>query len=117
MLSKSEIIRFSKLKQKKYRNSDKLFIAEGKRLIEEALKSKYIPKLISITEQFAQRERTFKDKLKKTQIRLEIVNERDIDKICSTKNPQGIFAVFEIPDKIDHVFVPEGYVTLFPVGG
>ena len=104
MLTKSEINLFSKLKQKKFRKTEKLFIAEGKRMLEEALKSNVDPKLISVTAQFAEREADFIKSLEKNKIRPETIKSKDIEKICSTKNPQGIFAVFEIPDESDYVF-------------
>ena len=42
-INNEKIIKYSKLKQKKYRDESSLFIVEGKHLVEEAKKTNSIP--------------------------------------------------------------------------
>ena len=98
MLSKTEISRFSKLKLKKYRDSEKLFIAEGKRLVCEGINSNYICKKVIITKEFAEKETRFMTQVRIKSELLERINVKDFAKLTSTKNPQGILAVFSLPE-------------------
>ena len=103
MLTKAEILLYSKLNQKKYRKQESLFVAEGKRLVQEGLNSRFQPKLVGFTQEFADKETEFISNLKKESYRLEIIRNQDFLKITSTKSPQGILAVFEIPSKAEDV--------------
>lgn len=49
-INNDRIKNLSKLKQKKYRDQDKLFLVEGDHLVEEALKSGYLKELIVLDE-------------------------------------------------------------------
>lgn len=101
MLSKSEITRLSKLKLKKYRDSEKLFIAEGKRLVYEGINSAYKCKRVIITKEFAEKETRFLTQVSIKADLLERINPKDFTKLTSTKNPQGILAVFSLPESQD----------------
>jgi len=94
MISKSEIKYYSALKQKKYRLQERKFLTEGKRLIEEGLRSKFQCDRIFITEQFKKSESEFFLKLNKLKVSVDVIRNYELQKLCSTKNPQGIVAVF-----------------------
>ncbi len=96
MVSKSEIKYYSALKQKKYRKLENKFLAEGKRLIDEGLNSNFKCVKIFITEAFNESERKFISKISKLNIPIDIIPLHDLLKLCSTKNPQEIVAVFNI---------------------
>lgn len=74
-----------KLKEKKYRQQEKKFIIEGYHLVEEAKKAKVLKELLVL-----KYEENYKD------INQIIVNEKIIEKISSTKNPQNIIGICEI---------------------
>ncbi|MGL4343439.1 MAG: TrmH family RNA methyltransferase [Metamycoplasmataceae bacterium] len=69
-----------KLKQKKYRDLEKMYIIEGFHLVNEALKHSVVLEIFS-TEYFLDFEKTF------------IVNEKIISDFSSTKTPQNIIAI------------------------
>ncbi|MBK7105760.1 MAG: RNA methyltransferase [Ignavibacteriae bacterium] len=97
MISKSELKSLSKLTQKKYRISEQKFIIEGKRLFEEGLKSNFKCLEVLITEDFENNFPEIIKNLLSKKIRYSIINNVELEKLSSTKNPQGIIASFEIP--------------------
>ena len=99
MITKSEILELAKLNLKKYRQLENKFIAEGKRLIQEGLKSSFSCEKIIVSEDFALKESNFLQSLEKYSIKVFTISNNGFNKIASTKNPQGIAAVFNIPQK------------------
>ena len=86
MLTKQQIKDINRLKQKKYRNQDGLFIVEGIKSIKEFLKSDYkLYKLYSTVDLFSTKNKNF-----------EIVNEKELAKISLYKNPQVALGIFHI---------------------
>ncbi len=98
MTTKAEIQLVKKLSQKKYRAIEQKFVVEGKRLISEGLKSNFTCIKIFVTKEFLDRDSVFKEFLYSPNKKLDVITKRDFLKISSTKNPQGIAAVFSIPD-------------------
>jgi len=96
MLTQNELKNYSTLLQKKYRQQEQKFIVEGKRLVEEALKSNYNCEIIIIDELYAEKYHFIVEKFSE-QIRTEIITENNFKKIAETKSPQGIAAIFSIP--------------------
>ncbi len=84
MLSKNQIKNITRLKQKKYRQQEGLFIAEGVKVIKEFLNSTF--KLVDLftTETFNIENES-------------IVSEADLKKISCLKTPNKALAVFKIP--------------------
>lgn len=99
MLSKSEIKAISKLLDKKYRKIERKFLAEGKRLISEGIKSNFICDRILLTQQYYDNNIAFVTNLKKIIENVDITKDKDFQKISSTKNTQGITAIFNIPQQ------------------
>lgn len=92
MLTKNQIKYYSALLNKKFRQQEKKFIVEGIKLIAEALDSNYSCEIIialkeSVTENLIKQ-------LNRKKINTEIVKSADFEKLCDTKNPQGIIGVF-----------------------
>ncbi|NOX64756.1 MAG: RNA methyltransferase [Chlorobi bacterium] len=90
MLTQNELKYYSSLKQKKYRQKESKFIVEGKRLVEEALKSKYKCEIVIMSQSFADKNK--QPGFSKPQ-RTEIINDKNYQKLTDTKSPQGISAV------------------------
>ncbi|MCB9247101.1 MAG: RNA methyltransferase [Ignavibacteriales bacterium] len=96
---KSEILMLSKLNLKKFRDSENKFIVEGKRFVSEGIKSKFNCLQILITNEFEQKDFEYCNYLGSQNKKISKINTKDFTKISSTKNPQGVAAVFEIPEK------------------
>ena len=83
-----------RLHLKKYRHQEKLFLAEGTKIVFELLQSKIKPKIIIIS-------KDWQDSNSKEEIlfhRIEELSDKEFKKISSQKNPEGIMAVCEIPE-------------------
>lgn len=85
MLSKNQIKNITRLKQKKYRQQEGLFIAEGGKVIKEFLNSTF--KLVDLftTETFNVENES-------------IVSEADLKKISCLTTPNTALAIFKIPE-------------------
>ncbi len=93
MLSKNELKYYSSLLIKKFRLEENKFIVEGKKIVEEALRSDYECEIIIASNEFAEKEKSFLDSTNK-KIRLEKVSNLEFYKLKDTAAPQGIAAVF-----------------------
>ncbi len=89
MLSKNAVKYYSTLLQKKYRDRERKFIVEGKRLIEEAIDSSFECETIICTENFVKNNKEFFLQIEKG-FRVEIVKEIDFKRLSDTQTPQGI---------------------------
>lgn len=85
-----------KLKEKKYRDKNNMFIVEGIRFVEEAIKSCFIIKYIFISEEINDNHRV-RDMLNNvdSQVKLYSVSSDILKTLCNTENPQGIIAIVE----------------------
>jgi TrmH family RNA methyltransferase len=101
MISKEKLKQISKLLLKKNRIAEGKFIAEGKRLIIEALDSEYKCENVCVTNHFLNTEKEIIDSLHNNSIPTHVLNSKDFQKISSTKNSQGIVGVFRIPKAIN----------------
>lgn len=100
MITKAALKEYTSLKEKKYRSSlGKIFI-EGKRLVEEALKSNYFCEAIIATENYLNSH----DNNFLSSYEIHVVTEKEFKLLSDTQNAQGIGAVLEIPvfeDRVD----------------
>lgn len=93
MLSKNKLKYYSSLLTKKYRVKENKFIVEGKKILQEAIKSIYLCEIIIITNEFAENEKSYLENIPQN-IRIEIVKNSEFQKLKDTVSPQGIVAVF-----------------------
>lgn len=105
MLSKNAIKYYSTLLNKKYRDRERKFIVEGKRLLEEALNSKFEPELVVVTQSYFDENEAEVGRISQ-QAKTEIVKEVDFKRLSDTKSPQGILGVFS-KGQINFVFEPK----------
>lgn len=89
MLSKSQIKRITSLGQKKYRNREGIFVAEGIKVIQELLDSALILEGLWSVDDSA-----FKDKISK----VEPATLAELKKVSFLKTPQTAIAIFKIPE-------------------
>lgn len=80
-LENKEIKKYAKLKQKKYRDLDKLFLVEGEHLVREAEKSNHLLKVIVLSDE----EYDFESKL--------VVTEEIMKKLSTLETPPNIIGV------------------------
>ncbi len=98
MISKNELKYLRSLNLKKFRNEEKKFIAEGINCIKEGLNSRYRCSLILFTENFINENRDIRNLADQLNLRSWIVSENELNKIADSMHPQGVMAVFEIPE-------------------
>lgn len=89
MVSKNQIKRITSLHQKKYRKQHQLFIAEGKKVIEELLLANF-----ELTQLFVKDNVAFDVDANKTYA----VSDSELKKISALTTPNDCLAVFRIPE-------------------
>lgn len=93
-MNNSEIKRFSKLKNKKFRDAEGLFIVEGLHSVNEIIHSKYYSNKIRhilISDKFGY-DFDIPNNLKN---KTEIISDIKLRKLCDTVTPQGIICIAE----------------------
>ena len=87
MISKNQLKFLKSLNQSKFRNKNNMFIVEGWRSIQDFINSDY--KLVSVfaTSRWINLNNNFKNAIQ--------INQEDLKKISSLKNPNQVLAIFE----------------------
>ena len=93
-MTHEELKYYSSLLRKKYRASEKKFLAEGKRTVEEGIESNYFCEKIFVSQKFFDNTRSRK-LFKRADV--EILKKSELLRLTDTMTPQGISAVFRIP--------------------
>lgn len=88
MVSKNQIKLITSLQQKKYRQKNQLFIAEGVKVIQELLQSNFVLEHLYVTEQLFSEVNASK----KT-----VISESELKKITCLSTPNNCLALFKIP--------------------
>lgn len=114
MISKNEIRELRSLQQKKFRESENKFIAEGINNVEEGLKSCWKCSLLIYTENFQRHNKEIIKSGEDKKIRHSAVSENDFERISGSVTPQGILGVFDIPGarKINFAKISEPVIYL-----
>ena len=94
MLTKNRLKYYSSLLDKKERRQEKKFLAEGKKLIFEAVNWGYECDSVFTTEVFAEENADFLEFIEFKGLEIEILKSAELSKLCDTKTPQGIVGVF-----------------------
>ena len=97
MLSNNDKKLIRSLAQGKYRRRHRLFIAEGMKVV-STIAQRYAPLRLFVTEttdcsQFS--------------IEPDIIDERQLTTISSLQHPQGVLALFPLPEETEAVFAPQ----------
>ena len=108
MISKIKLKYYSSLLRKKIRDTEKKFIAEGLKTIEEGLNSNYACEAVLLTEEY---ENTYEEFPRKYNVKIEIVEEKEFNKLTDTVTPQGIAAVFNYPPAKDVNNIKSGLIV------
>ncbi len=97
-MTKNEIQYYASLNKKKFRESEALFLIEGKRIVDEGINSDFHAEIIFYTDAFLLRNSELITHYNSLNIKTEKIDDRSFQKITDTKNPQGIAAVFHKRD-------------------
>ena len=109
MLSKSKITFIKSLHQKKFREEELLFIAEGSKVVDELLKSSFVVKTIVATSSYLS---SIDHKLLTAVPEVIEVKSSDMERISALTTPQEVLAVVEIPKFILEIADLKGKLTL-----
>jgi len=101
MLTKSNLYLIKQLLlNKKARYENKLFVAEGTKIVLELLSSEYEVSQIYVTDKWLAKKNIYL----KNNIKIEIISEKELSRISSVKTPEGIIAIVKIKERlIDNV--------------
>ena len=88
-LSKNQIKLIKSLDQKKQRNKQQLFVAEGKKVVKELLSSTFKLEKLFVTTDV---EELF------SEVPYQLISDSEFKKISSLKTPNGVLALFNIPE-------------------
>ena len=100
MVSKNQIKLITSLQQKKYRKQHQLFFAEGVKVIEELLRSKYELQTLYVTEPLDFKVSTDK---------IYTISPAELKKISALTTPNNCLAVFKTPT--EHFSLKEGLIV------
>lgn len=94
-LGQTLLRRYAKLKQKKYRDEDGMFIAEGVKICEELIKSDYEIEALILDAggKLSSRAMEVVENYRKKKIRILWASEASFAKISDTKTPQSLIAI------------------------
>ena len=90
MVSKNQIKLITSLQQKKFRQTHKLFIAEGVKVIQEFLQSNFVLEHLYVTENI------FSEVIETEKT---LISEADLKKITCLSTPNNCLALFRIPER------------------
>lgn len=97
-ISRTELTRLASLKRKKGRSKERLFLAEGIRLLEEAVKHGVSPRgLYTRKLDLSERGEGLKNTLISRGAPLFELNSRDFNRLAETEAPQGMIGLFDLP--------------------
>lgn len=111
MLTKSRLKYYSSLLNKKHRIDEKKFLVEGHKLIIEALDSGYTCEIIIVLKESEAENQNLIKQLSRKKINTEIIKPSDFEKLCDTKNPQGIIGVFHFRQQFSSDFEHEKLIV------
>lgn len=99
-MTKEELKKIKALNSKKGRNEQRKFAVGGVRLLEEALKHKFLPNmLLYASVGLSARGQKLVTALKTLKVTVNELSSREIESVSDTKSSQGILAVFDTPEQ------------------
>ena len=113
MVSKSRLGFYASLKDRRSRAESGLFIAEGRKMVEEGLNSPCPCEIAFVREGFFGHDEET-DRLLSNRA-VEVLDERDFRRLSETENPQGVLAVFDFRSLLVPSVRGENVVALFDV--
>ena len=97
-LTRNELKDIKTLLTKKGRRTKKMFLSEGVRLLEEAVRHDFMPvRVVFSDSRLSERGRELLTAFKKRGVAVDAVKEKDIEYISGAQTSQGIVGVFQTP--------------------
>lgn len=97
-ITRNELKSVKSLLTKKGRKETGLFVAEGVRLMEEAVRHRFRPETVYYAPALAgQRGQQLVAGMAKNRVAVKEISKRELQTIADTESPQGILGVFRIP--------------------
>lgn len=101
MISKNQIKHIRQLEIKKYRQRERLFVAEGPKVVGDLMKAGYSPKELYAIETYQGAAHS-----------IQIVSQDELCKISFLQHPQQVLGVFRIPSQDSKLPSPDGRLSL-----
>lgn len=99
-LTRTELKSIRALQTGKGRRADGRFIAEGVRLLEEALRFKRRPEFVCHSESaMSERAASLLDQFRRMKIPLHSLSGSDLSRLTSVETSQGLLGIFKIPER------------------
>lgn len=97
-LTRTELKHIQTLLSKKGRKQIKMFVAEGVRLLEEAVRFQFWPQTVLVADALlSERGQKLVEQFRRRGIRTVDVSARQMDSLTDTRTPQGLLGVFGTP--------------------
>jgi len=98
-VTKTELKNLKSLLTKKGRRQQRLFLAEGVRLLEESLRHRFYPeKVYCSPSRLSEREKKLVNNFESKNVKIAHLSEKQLEFVSPTIAPQGLVGVFNIPE-------------------
>ncbi|MBN1211182.1 MAG: RNA methyltransferase [candidate division Zixibacteria bacterium] len=98
-VTKTELKNLKSLLTKKGRRQQRLFLAEGVRLLEESLRHRFYPETVYCSlSRLSGREKKLVDSFEDKDVKIVTLSEKQLEYVSPTIAPQGLVGVFKIPE-------------------
>lgn len=98
-MTKEDLKYLKSLQRKSVRKSEKKFLAEGIRLLEESLNHRFLPIQLFVAESvIGDRGKELVERFKKVKVPIQAIKSKELAVITDTETAQGVAALFDIPD-------------------
>ena len=115
MLSLNSLKKIKSLKTKKGRDTEKLFLIEGKRSVEEYLLKSNLVNEVLVSESEIKKYNTVFELCSKKQIKISLASDSILKKLSNTKTPSGLLATCKISLLIQKNFNSSRWLFLYKI--
>jgi len=115
MLSLNSLKKIKSLKTKKGRDTEKLFLIEGKRSVEEYLLKSDLVNEVLVSESEIKKYNSVLEQCSKKQIKISLVSDHILKKLSNTKTPSGLLATCKISLLIQKNFNSSRWLFLYKI--
>ena len=107
-ITNAELKHIKSLHTKKGRKSSKKFLAEGVRVLEEAIRARFLPRRLYVADSMlSDRGRALVSRMQSRNVEVTDIPSQKLEALAETKSPQGLVAIFDRP----HLSLSEHYRT------
>ena len=110
MWSKNKLKLVRSLSQKKYREAERAFAAEGPKVVGDMIEH-FTCRLLAGTPEFISAHRKFSAR------EVAIVSQKELEQASSLRAPHDVLAVFDLPEEPDNMVCPDGQTLMLALDG